>query len=651
MRPICLPILFLFAVLAGCHYQKAELTPEIQVAIDSFNGSSKQPMQNFFREAQYSHLQISPDGRFIAALFPRNGINSLAILSSDLKQVVYTWQFDDKHNIFQYEWVNNTRLVLWAGLKFGYLDGRRSGVQTYFVDYDGKNLQNFFSKTWADYDLIRILPDEPDSVIMAKYYWRERGRPIAVKVNVNNGVERVLTSPPIGSGHLLADAQGEVNVAVETSNDSYDKSQIHYRLGRGTSWTQLQYPAKGKGHLEPIFLDRKAKALYLSSDKETGRSGIYRLDLVSGESKAISTDPKVDIDEIIMDDDQLVGVIYDPDYPEIDVIDAHSIHMQIYRDLLLAFKGQRVRGLSLTRDRSAGVFMVSSDLNAGEYYKIDTKSRHVTRLGSSRSWLVTDQLAAMKPIAFKARDGREINGYLTLPPQGTQKNLPAVLLVHGGPHGVRDVWGFDSEAQFLASRGFAVLQVNYRGSAGYGREFLESGYRQWGLSMQDDLTDATHWLVNEGYADARRLAIYGASYGGYAALMGAVREPDLYRCAATYVGVSDLTIQKRSSDTATSSAGEEYLDKALGTDTADLKKRSALYNIDRIKVPIFIAAGKDDQRVPYSNSSRLRDALEAAHKPYEWMSKDSEGHGFQQEANRLEFYMRLATFLEKNTAL
>jgi dipeptidyl aminopeptidase/acylaminoacyl peptidase len=274
----------------------------------------------------------------------------------------------------------------------------------------------------------------------------------------------------------------------------------------------------------------------------------------------------------------------------------------------------------------------------------------VIPIGNSRPWLDAKDMAPMKPIAFKARDGLEVRGYLTLPAKGPSKNLPAVVLVHGGPHGIRDFWAFDSEVQFLASRGFAVLQVNYRGSGGYGDKFQEIGYKQWGLSMQDDLTDATHWLVKEGYADAKRLAIVGGSYGGYAALMGVVREPKLYRCAVTYVGVSDLTIQTEDSDTAFHEVGEDYLARALGTDEEDLKKRSALYHVERIEVPILIAHGKDDKRVPFSNAVKLREALEKAGKPFEWLAKDSEGHGFQQEPNRFEYYMRLAKFLEKHTA-
>jgi dipeptidyl aminopeptidase/acylaminoacyl peptidase len=644
-------LLLLAYGLVGCSFQKAQLTSEIQSELDRFNGNH-QPLQDFFREAEYSQLKISPDGRFIAALYPKNGVNSIGILSSDLKELIFSGQFEDERHILHYEWVNNTRLILWAGKKYGYLDGRNSDVQTFFVDYNGRNFKNFFIKQWAHYELVRILPDDPDHVVMARYHWSDRGRPTAVKVNVNNGQEKRLTSPPIKRGFFLADEQGEVNVAVEFSKEIYGESQVHYRLGRGTKWQELAYPVKGKGELRPIHLDSANKALYLISDLETGREGVYRLDLKSGQSKLISGDAKVDVSGLIMDrGDRLVGVIYDPDYPEIEILDPDSEIMKVYRDLLIGFQHQRVDGLSLTRDQSLGIFRVSSDTNPGEFYKIDVKTRRVSFLGRSRSWLKPENLSPMKPVHFKARDGLDIHGYLTLPPKGPQKNLPAVLVVHGGPHGVRDFWGYDPEVQFLAQRGFAVLQVNYRGSGGYGRKFLETGYKQWGLTMQDDLTDATHWLVQQGYADPKRLAIYGGSYGGYAALMGAVREPDLYRCAVTYVGVSDLTIQRDKSDTAEDATGEDYLDRALGKDEADLKKRSALYNIDRIKVPIFIAHGKDDRRVPFANAEKLRVALEKAGKPYEWLAKESEGHGFTQDANRYEFYLRLAQFLEKHTAL
>ncbi|WP_141735100.1 alpha/beta hydrolase family protein [Oligoflexus tunisiensis] len=650
MRKSFIVLMLLGMGLVGCTFQKAQLTSEIQSELDRFNGNH-QPLQDFFREAEYSQLKISPDGRFIAALYPRNGVNSIGILSSDLKGLLFTGQFDDERHILDYEWVNNTRLILRAGKKYGYLDGRDWDVQTFFVDYNGRNFKNFFAKQRASYHLVRILPNDPDHVVMARYHWSDRGRPTAVKVNVNNGQEKKLASPPIERGFFLADEQGEVNVALEVSDESFDESQIHYRLGRGTKWEKLQYPVKGKGHLKPLHLDSKSKVLYLTSSLETGREGVYRLDLTTGQSKLISGDPKVDVTGFVMDrGDRLVGVIYDPDYPEVEMIDPNAEVMKLYRDLLISFKHQRVDGVSLTYDQSVGIFRISSDKNPGEFYKIDVKSRQVTFLGRSRSWLKPENLAAMKPVQFKARDGLDIHGYLTLPPKGPQKNLPAVLVVHGGPHGVRDFWGYDPEVQFLAERGFAVLQVNYRGSGGYGTKFLESGYKQWGLKMQDDLTDATHWLVKEGYADPKRLAIYGGSYGGYAALMGAVREPDLYRCAVTYVGVSYLTIQRSDSDTANFDAGEDYMDRALGTDEDDLKKRSALYNIDQIKVPIFIAHGKDDRRVPFSNAEELRKALEKAGKPFEWMAKDSEGHGFSQDANRYEFYLRLAQFLEKHTA-
>jgi dipeptidyl aminopeptidase/acylaminoacyl peptidase len=308
-----------------------------------------------------------------------------------------------------------------------------------------------------------------------------------------------------------------------------------------------------------------------------------------------------------------------------------------------------VSNISLTSDRSRAIFQVSSDRNPGKFYLLDVSAQRFRLLGGFRDWLTANDMQAMKPVTITARDGLEMGAYLTLPPD-EDKNLPAVIHVHGGPHGVRHYWRFDPEVQFLASRGFAVLQVNYRGSGGYGTAFEEAGYREWGRKMQDDLTDATRWLIEQGIADADRICIYGASYGGYASLMGVVREPELYRCAVSYVGVSDLTLQTRRSDTAQSRYGRGYLELVLGNDRDELLERSPLYQIDKLRVPVFIAHGKDDARVPFRNATALQEALDQAGKPYEWLAKDSEGHGFRQEANRFEFYLRLGEFLTRHTA-
>ena len=256
-------------------------------------------------------------------------------------------------------------------------------------------------------------------------------------------------------------------------------------------------------------------------------------------------------------------------------------------------------------------------------------------------------MAEMKPISFKARDGLEINGYLTLP-KGKSNDLPMVMLVHGGPHGVRDYWGYDSEVQLLANRGYAVMQLNYRGSGGYGQEFLESGFLKWGTEMQDDLTDGALWAVNEGIVDKNRLCIYGASYGGYAALMSSVREPDLYKCAIGYVGVYDVESFTSVGNIPGFRAGAAYLKAVIPEDPETRKAFSPSKQVRKIKAELFLVHGKMDRQAHYKNYEILTRELDAIGKDYKSMVKDTEEHGFTIEENKIELYNEMIAFLDEN---
>lgn len=255
----------------------------------------------------------------------------------------------------------------------------------------------------------------------------------------------------------------------------------------------------------------------------------------------------------------------------------------------------------------------------------------------------------MRAVTFTARDGLEIPAYLSVPP-GEAKDLPFIVLPHGGPHGPRDYWSWNPEAQFFASHGYAVLQVNFRGSGGLGREFETAGYRKWGREMQDDLTDATLWAVEQGIADPERLCIYGASYGGYAALMGAVREPDLYKCAVGYVGVYDISYMFEEGDYLDNDrkASLTIMELFHGTDEADWRARSPVYNVDKIKADLMIVTGKKDRRVPFEHHKRLVKALDEAGKSYETLIENKEAHGFYDVDNRVELYNRMLKFFDRN---
>ena len=302
---------------------------------------------------------------------------------------------------------------------------------------------------------------------------------------------------------------------------------------------------------------------------------------------------------------------------------------------------------SHTKDGKELVFRVSSDRNPGEYYLLD-RERKATFLLATREWIDPEQMAAMKPVSYAARDGLVIHGYLTLPPGSDGKNLPLVIHPHGGPFGPFDRWGFNAEVQLLASRGYAVLQPNFRGSGNHGRAFERMGYRQWGGTMQDDLTDATRWAIAQGIADPERICIYGASYGGYASAMGVAKEPDLYRCAVGYVGLYDLALWYREGDVKDSDFGVNYLKTAVGSDPKALANASPARLADRIRAPIFIAVGGEDERCPPEQSEALKRALEAKGRSFEWMLAPDEGHGFYKLSNNLELYTRMLAFLDRH---
>ena len=260
-------------------------------------------------------------------------------------------------------------------------------------------------------------------------------------------------------------------------------------------------------------------------------------------------------------------------------------------------------------------------------------------------------MAATKPISFKARDGLTIHGYLTLPENQEAKNLPLVVMPHGGPHGPRDWWGFDPDAQLLANRGMAVLKVNFRGSGGYGRSFEHAGHKKWGAEIQYDIIDATKYVVAQGFADPNNICIMGASFGGYSALQSSIIEPDLFKCAIGVVGVYDLPLMFKEGDIAGRERGQRYLKQVLGEDQQQLKAYSPVFNIDKLKAPVLVVHGGDDQRAPIEQAESLISSLKQANHPYEYMLLENEGHGFYKPKHRTEYYKRVLAFLQQHLTL
>jgi len=311
--------------------------------------------------------------------------------------------------------------------------------------------------------------------------------------------------------------------------------------------------------------------------------------------------------------------------------------------------GYEVAIVSNSKAEDKSLVLSYNDKTYGSYYFYDNNTDQLTKLADMSPWLNEADLCDMKPISYQSRDGLTIHGYLTLPKGVLAKNLPVVVNPHGGPW-ARDEWGFNPEVQFLANRGYAVLQMNFRGSVGYGREFWAASFKEWGLKMQDDITDGVNWLVKEGIADSKRVAIYGGSYGGYATLAGAAFTPDLYACAIDYVGVSNLftfmqTIPpywKPFLDMMYEMVGDPVKDKAL------MEKVSPVFHVDKIKCPLFVAQGANDPRVNKAESDQMVEALKKRNIEVTYLVKDNEGHGFSNEENKFEFYSTMEDFLKKH---
>ncbi len=340
--------------------------------------------------------------------------------------------------------------------------------------------------------------------------------------------------------------------------------------------------------------------------------------------------------------------MFDAGVPEVATFD-ESKEANLLDALKKQFTGSLVEIVNFSDDGNFALVSVSSSTHPGEFFRLNLATRKLEFLISRAAWLDGNLLSAKRPVQLKARDGTPLHGYLTLPRGGGGKLAPMVVWVHGGPHGPRDSGDYESDVQILASGGYAVLQVNYRGSGGYGSAFLTAGYGRWGTLMQDDVTDATRWTIEQGIADPKRICIGGASYGGYAALMGAAREPDLYRCAISYVGVHDLRMMFTRGDIPDSSYGESYLKKALGNDMDALYRRSPVSQAGNIKAAVFIAAGGMDERVPPAHAKAMKAALdEAKHQRYEYYVEPREGHGFYDLDNRRKLYDGILRFLEKH---
>ena len=435
-----------------------------------------------------------------------------------------------------------------------------------------------------------------------------------------------------------------VGVDLETGDN-----QIYYRKGADQPFSMI-LSFDYRDNVKPYFFAADNKKVYMTSNLGRDKLALVRFDPEKVREEAILFEqPEVDVGDAVWSNKRqaLADVCYTTDRLHWNFFDASRKRM--YGRLQQLLGANEISLLSQNRNEDKFIVFAHSDRNWGTYYYYDVTTDQLIKIADIAPWLNPEDLAVMQPIEYKSRDGYTIHGYLTVPKGQDAKNLPVIINPHGGPMDYRNTWGYNYEVQFLANRGYAVLQMNFRGSPGYGKAFLDAGNKQWGKKMQDDITDGVSWLIAQGIADPKRVGIYGASYGGYAVLAGLAFTPDLYACGVDYVGPSNLFTLLKTIPPYWKTDLKMYYER-VGDPERDaqlLREVSPVFHADQIKAPLFVAQGANDPRTNINESNQIVNALRARGIQVQYMVKQNEGHGFLNEENRLDFYQEMEKFLAK----
>jgi dipeptidyl aminopeptidase/acylaminoacyl peptidase len=595
-------------------------------------------MRDFFKNPEKTGFKISPDGKHLSFLGPfekRLNIFVQEVGKKDEKRITS----ETDRDITQYFWKSNTRILFLKD------KGGDENFKLYGVEYDGTNM-----KCLTDFDKVRVeviddLEDDPDFMIIGM---NKRNPEIfdAYRININTGDMTMIAENPGKIQSWMTDHDGKLRLAIETDGVN---NTILYRE-KETNEFKPVITTNFRESIEPYFFTFDNKNIYAGSNIGRDKQVCVEFDLSTGKEKNVIYENKeYDMGGLSYSRKRkvLTAAVWTSWKHDFHFFDKES--EKIYKRLKKDLGKYDIYLTSRSKDEDKYIVRTYSDRSLGSCYLYDTHTDKLEKLCDVSPWLNENDMAEMKPIEYKSRDGLTIHGYLTLPKGTNQKNLPVVVNPHGGPW-ARDSWGFNPEVQFLANRGYAVFQMNFRGSTGYGRKFWETSFKQWGKTMQNDITDGVEWLLKQGIADKNKIAIYGGSYGGYATLAGITFTPDLYAAAVDYVGVSNLftfmkTIPpywKPYLDMFHEMVGDPEKEKELMTEA------SPVFHVDKIKTPLFIAQGANDPRVNKDESDQMVEALKKRGVEVEYMVKDNEGHGFHNEENRFDFYGAMEKFLSSH---
>ena len=599
------------------------------------------PVGDFFRDAKFTSVSLSPTGEYITVSVLQGDRTVLAAFRVSDMSLLSKWDYGAKNHIDRVDWVADDRLFLYVSKKVGRFDSRVGQADVYASNVDGTKRADI--PNGGTYSIVDKTWDDPSSVLVV----RSIDSAYLSRLNVNDGRVTTVANAPLRFGTFILDHDRKVRYAVGT-----EESGERVTLRRqGDGWAEVSRSKLGDATRSPLGFDADNKRVLFAVTDKGEPERLVLTDPESGEERVLMPSKNVSPGSYLVssDEKELLAVGYLDGMPNYEFINKDHPEAKLYAGLINAFPDHAVDFDGISRDGRYVLVRAYSDVDPGSYYVYDRQNSSAQFLLSAREWIKPEQMSPMEVITITARDGTKLHGYLTVPKDSSGKNLPLILHPHGGPHGPRDEWGFNPEVQFLASRGYAVLQVNFRGSGGYGDAFMEKGYRKWGTEMVDDMTDAVNWAIAEGIADRNRLCTYGASYGGYAALQSVVREPDLYQCAIGYVGLYNMSLWMKDSDVADSQWGRNYQKDVFPDTEAGRQAQSPAFNVSRIKADLMLVHGAKDPRVPISQYNFLMDRLKDAGKaPEVTIVEDKEGHGFYDYQNQVDLYTAMEAFLAKH---
>ncbi|WP_035373847.1 alpha/beta hydrolase family protein [Pseudoduganella violaceinigra] len=631
------------------------------------------PAEAFFENPVFSGAVIAPDGKHLAAKIGAKGKrNMLAVvdLTTQKTQVVAHFSDTDIRNV---QWVNEQRLMFDTQDTQTAQGDIRFAPGLYAVDRDGGRFKQLASRRGQGVKQSSVQRDMlPLNTAMLRQAgaqdsdwvyvedlsvdnWGIAGDSRLLRLNTVTGKTQSIERPGDVQSWLL-DQEGRPRLAYSLAKGEVS---IKVRDDENTPWRRLTtFKALG---LAPDAISPLAfgtgNTLYVKALRGADNTSVFRLDLASGkmdEKPLITLDGYDFRGRLVIQGGKLVGVHYLQDGEGSQWFDPALQALQADIDKLLP---QTVNMLDLPAGLQAQNVLVRaySDVRPSSYYVYDRAAKSLNKVGDTYPAIDSSQMGHQEQVRIKARDGMEVPAMLTLPAQKDAKKLPMVVLVHGGPYLRGTSWGWKPDVQFLASRGYAVLEPEFRGSTGYGEKLFVSGWKQWGLKMQDDIADATKWAVAQGYADPQRICIAGASYGGYATLMGLVNDPGLYRCGVEWAGVTDLKLLVTGHTMYRDDASEESrkygIPELIGDPEKDAERfqaTSPIQQAHRITQPLLMAHGGADLRVPLVHGLQLRDAVQRNNKQVEWIEYEKEGHGWYLPANRIDFWTRVEAFLNRN---